>query len=57
MLTLPQIIEKLQDRSGKAIADKTGIHFVTISRIKNGHIDNPSYDTIAKLSDYFERQG
>lgn len=55
MLSLAEIVQKLQDRSGKVVAEKTGVHFVTISRIKRGHVDNPNYDTMQKLSEYFER--
>ncbi|HRV28836.1 MAG TPA: helix-turn-helix transcriptional regulator [Spirochaetia bacterium] len=50
MLTIEQIREKLADRNVTVVAEKTGIHRMTIYRLINGSM--ATYDTIKKLSDY-----
>lgn len=62
MLTLTQCVERLKEldytadpsRSLSQVSRVTMIGRDTISRIKNGHITNPSYLTVKTLSDYFE---
>lgn len=54
-MTVEEIIEGLKIRGGNKVAQATGISFVTISRIKNGHRRGlPRYDTLEKLSRYMK---
>jgi Predicted transcriptional regulator len=54
-MTVDEIIEGLKIRGGNTVANATGISFVTISRIKNGHRRGiPRYDTLEKLSRYMK---
>lgn len=54
MLTLHEIIERLQDRHVPTVAEKTQISYRTIYNIKNGKNLNPSILVVEKLSKYFE---
>ncbi len=54
MLTLDQIVHLLGDRRIDVVAEKTGIHRNTISKIKSGENENPTYYVLQKLSDYLE---
>lgn len=51
-MTVPEIVSALQIRSGNKVARETGVGFVTISRLKRGHVTQPRYDTLEKLSRY-----
>ena len=51
MLTLDQIIEKLNDRNLSKVADAVGVSRATMSNLKNRKV-NPSYELVKKLSDY-----
>lgn len=53
MLTIEQMRARLADRNLKTVADNIGVHEQTIYRIVNG-TTKPSYETLAKLSDYLE---
>jgi transcriptional regulator with XRE-family HTH domain len=53
MLTLDQIIEKLNDRNLSKVADAVGVSRATMSNLKNRKV-NPSYELVKKLSDYLE---
>lgn len=53
-MTIEQIVKALQDRNLKEVARQTGIHHVTLSRIKNGHHTNPRYETVVKLAEYLK---
>lgn len=53
MLTLDQIIEKLNDRNLSKVADTVGVSRATMSNLKNRKV-NPSYELVKKLSDYLE---
>lgn len=55
MLNLQQIKEALQDRRLDIVSEFTGIHRNTIAAIRSGKAANPSYETIAKLSEYLQR--
>ena len=55
MLTLDEIIKKLQDRNLSKVAAECKLTRPFLSAIRNGHVKNPSYETIKKLSDYLER--
>lgn len=52
MYTLEQIRELLDDRNVEKVAERTGIHRNTISAIRTGANQNPTYTTIKTLSDY-----
>lgn len=52
MLTLDKIRDLLTDRRLNMVAEATGIHRNTLTGIRSGKIDNPSYDTVRKLSAY-----
>ena len=53
MLTLDEIVQKLQDRHLPTVAKNTGINYRTVYNIKNGINTNPSYETVEKLYQYF----
>lgn len=53
-MTIDQIIKALQDRNLNEVSRQTGIHFVTLSRIKNGHHRNPRYETVVRLGEYLK---
>lgn len=52
MYTLEQIRALLDDRNVEKVAERTGIHRNTISAIRTGANQNPTYITIKTLSDY-----
>lgn len=54
MLTLEQIRHELQDRSPGKVAVATELRPATIIDIREGRTQNPSYETIKRLSDYFK---
>jgi len=56
MLSPLEIRERLHDRVTSVVSEKTGLHENTIRRLKTGEIKLPSYDTMKKISDYFEEQ-
>lgn len=56
MLNLRQIREALSDRRLDIVSEHTGIHRNTIAAIRSGKAENPSYDTIRKLSDYLGKE-
>lgn len=55
MLTIEKILDKLKDRKITAIANATGISRQTIHKLIKGQM--PTYDTLTKLSGYFEKDG
>lgn len=55
LLTPSEITAKLQDRSTGKVAEATGMGMATISMLRNGKIKNPRYETLKKLSDYFNK--
>ena len=57
MFTLPEIVELLQDRRPSIVADACNVRVGTIIDIREGRTQNPSYETIKKLSEYFQAQG
>lgn len=52
MMTLDEIRAALADRRLTAVSEATGVHRNTLSQIRSGRLLNPSYETIARLSDY-----
>lgn len=55
-MTIDQIREALQDRNLKEVERRTGVHYVTLSRIRSGAHTNPRYKTVKTLEDYFKEQ-
>jgi len=54
MLDLEQVRKGLEDYNIKKVSDQVGIHYNTILGIYRR--ENPSYETIKKLSDYLENK-
>lgn len=55
ILTIQQIKQKLQDRRLEVVAIATELHYTTLLYIRDGKQTNVKYETLAKLSAYFER--
>jgi hypothetical protein len=55
ILTIEQIKQKLQDRRLEVVAIATGLHYSTLLYIRDTHQKNVKYETLIKLSAYFER--
>lgn len=55
MLTPEQVQAKLQDRIPKIVAKGAGLHENTVRKLKSG-AKSPSFDTMEKISKYFEAQ-
>ena len=53
MISPEDIKDKLQDRRLQLVADKTGLHYNTLKKLRDGEAKDPSYETIKALSDYF----
>ena len=56
MMDLKQIRDHLIDRRVDIVASETGLGYTTVREIRNGKQDNPRYNTIKALSDYFEEK-
>jgi transcriptional regulator with XRE-family HTH domain len=56
MLSLDQITALLQDRKLTTVSKAAGLSHQAVWRLAKGHSKSPSYETIKKLSDYFESQ-
>lgn len=54
MMRLEEIIYRLQDRKASLVARVTGLRVATVIDIREGRVANPSYETVRRLSDYFE---
>jgi len=52
MLTLEEIRELLQDRRLMVVAQRTGLHYNTLLKIRD-NTSSPSYEAVKALSDYF----
>ena len=53
LLTADQVREKLEDRRLSYVAEKCGLNYMSLSRIRKNE-GNPSLGTLQKLSEYFE---
>jgi len=53
--TLHEIRDGLRRQNASAIARDTGIHRNTLRMIRDGKHANPSYATLAKLSEWLDR--
>lgn len=54
MLTIQEIVKRLQDRRLYYVARQTGVNYNTIRRIASGECANPKAQTIQRISDYLE---
>jgi len=54
MLDLEEIRRRLADRRVDAVAQATKLHRNTISTIRDGKQENPTYYVLRRLSDYLE---
>lgn len=54
MLSLEKIRIMLKDRKPTIIAAATGLHYNTITNVRDNPRSNPSYKVIKALSDYLE---
>lgn len=54
MLTLPEVVQQLQDRKLSKVAEATGVHENTLRRIRDGQQQNPAYETLKAVSDYLQ---
>lgn len=52
MMTLEQIREALADRNAKRVAERTGLGYNTVIRVRAGLSDDYSYRVLKTLSDY-----
>jgi transcriptional regulator with XRE-family HTH domain len=57
MVELDWIRQGLSDRRPKIVADRTGLHVNTITRIRDGKEDNPKLETLTRLACYLKGQG
>jgi transcriptional regulator with XRE-family HTH domain len=56
MLHPEEIKELLKDRTLKVVANRTGVSYINLLRFLQGKTANPSFNMIAKLSDYLEEK-
>lgn len=56
MLTLEEIRETLKVHSLSSVSRQTGINRTSLSRLRNGHEENPTHKTMQVLSDYLAPQ-
>ncbi len=56
MLNPEQIKDKLHDRKLSVVAEQTGLSVQTLWYIRSGKSKAPEFETIKKLSDYFEER-
>lgn len=53
MMTVDQVREALADRKLRTVADKTGLSYDTVWRVRNGdNCHRVSYEVVKRLSDY-----
>ena len=55
ILTIEQLKAKLQDRRLEVVATATDLHYNTLLCIRDSKQTNVKYETLVKLSKYFER--
>lgn len=56
MLSLGKIMQLLMDRRLDVVSRETGVNRNTLADIRDGKNRNPTYRTLAKLSNYFAGQ-
>jgi transcriptional regulator with XRE-family HTH domain len=53
-MNLEEVVQKLSDRNLKEVSRRVDLSYQTIRRIALKEEQNPSYNTLKKLTDYFE---
>lgn len=56
MVKIEHLRELLQDRRIDIVAEKTGISYMTIVKLRNGSLTNPTYRVIEALENYFNAE-
>lgn len=56
LLTVEEIREKLVDRNLKKTSAKANVNYKSLLFLFNGKINNPDYETVKKLSFYFQKE-
>jgi hypothetical protein len=54
MLSAEEIKERLRDRQLKAVSERAGVNYLVLCRFASGKSRRVSYETVKRLSDYFE---
>ena len=54
MLNLEQIKGILQDRKLTEVSKRSGVPYTTVLRVAKGRNKNVTYNTLSRLSEYFE---
>ena len=57
MIEIEWIRKALLDRRPKIVAESTGLHVNTVTRIRDGKEENPKIDTLNRLAVYLIGQG
>lgn len=55
-MNLDEVVQKLSDRNLKEVSRRVELSYQTIRRIALKEEQNPSYNTLKKLIDYFEAE-
>lgn len=54
MQTIQEILKRLEDRNLRAVAERSGVNYMTLYRIAKGDTKDPSYSIVKRLHDYLE---
>ena len=57
MIEIAWIRQALLDRRPKVVAERTGLHVNTVTRIRDGKEKNPKIDTLNRLACYLIGEG
>lgn len=57
MVEIAWIRQALLDRRPKIVADRTGLHVNTVTRIRDGKEENPKIHTLNLLAAYLSGEG
>ena len=55
--TLDEIMDGLQKLRPEVVAAETGLGITTIYKFRGGRTQNPSHETVVKLSEYLTAKG
>ena len=55
LLTIEQLRGELADRNLKEVSRRTGVHYITLTKLRSGAHENPRYETLKTLSDYLSK--
>lgn len=56
MLTIEQVIARLEPMNLRKVAEATGLHYNTVRKVAAGEAKEADYNTVLKLSNYLEQQ-